>query len=122
MCIMKSFFLLIGIFLSINSYSQKLNQTAFETSPGQQILLKFDYPIVKVSSWNENKISILMHVLINGKENQEAYTLTRRIIDNETVFTGKLLDTYSIPFMYQVFHHGKVIPELTNSSKGLSGL
>ena len=118
---MKSFLLFVFTLFSIRSYSQKINQTSFDTSLGQQILLKFDYPVVKVSTWNKNKVSILMHVLINGKEDNGAYNISHKLVDNKMVFTGELNDTYSIPFMHKAFHHGQVTPESTNSGKWYLG-
>jgi hypothetical protein len=42
---------------------------------GQTLVMKFDYPVVKVSTWDKNEISIQGTVSINQGENDDAFKL-----------------------------------------------
>jgi hypothetical protein len=46
---------------------------------GQTLRLQFDYPAVKITSWDKNEIAITGEVSINGGESDDAFEL---IVDN----------------------------------------
>ena len=43
--------------------------------PGQTLNMHFDYPVVKVVSWDKKEISIEADVNINGGESDDAFEL-----------------------------------------------
>jgi hypothetical protein len=103
---MKTFFVCICCALSLGSYAQTATTKTFATQRGQQINLNFDYPKVKVSTWDKNEVSITAHVKINDDENNDAFELESKTVGGALVITSHIKDLDKLPRRYTVIRDG----------------
>lgn len=87
--VLLCFFVMI---LSNTLFAQKIVEKTFKVTKDQPVLLMFDFPKIKVSSWNKDEIYIKATVNINESKQNELFTLLDKSVD------GKLIVTDSIDF------------------------
>lgn len=64
---------------------------------GQKIKLMFDYPSIKVSTWDKNEISIQGKVSINGGENDDAFVIQSKTSGNTLVISSDINGFKNLP-------------------------
>ena len=70
-------------------------------------MLKFDYPVVKVSTWDKNEVSVVAHVNINEGENDSAFSLEERTENGAIVISDHIKDIDKLPRRYTIVRNGK---------------
>jgi hypothetical protein len=113
---MKIFFAGIFCALSISAMAQSTVTRSYPAQDGQSVTLKFDYPTVKISTWEKNEVSVTAYVNINGHENDSAFMLEERADDGRIVISDHIKDIDNLPRRYTVvYKDGK---KVTFRSKG----
>ena len=65
--------------------------------PGQTLNMHFDYPVVKVVSWDKKEISIEADVNINGGESDDAFELKIEDLGNSISIRDEIKDLKKLP-------------------------
>jgi len=104
---MKTLFICICCALFLGAHAQTTTTKTFPAQPGQQINLKFDYPIVKVSTWDKNEVSVISHVNINDDENDSLFMLKQEVMDGEMYISDHIKNMESIPRRYTIYRNGQ---------------
>jgi hypothetical protein len=70
------------------------------------VRLKFDYPVVKISTWDKNEVSVVAHVNINEHENDNAFMLNEEVVDGAIVIKDEIKGMNSLPRRYTIVRNG----------------
>jgi hypothetical protein len=93
----------------LGAQAQTTTTKTFPAQAGQQINLKFDYPIVKVSTWDKNEVSVIAHVNINDDELDSLFVLKQEVTDGEMYISDHIKNMESIPRRYTIYRNGQRI-------------
>lgn len=104
---MKTFLTGICCALFVGSYAQTIVNKSYPVQAGQQINLKFDYPKVKVSTWDKNEVAVTAHVNINDDENDSAFTLEQETTGGTLVISDRIVDIDKLPRRYTIVRNGQ---------------
>jgi hypothetical protein len=104
---MKSFFLSLCCALTILAKAQTTISKSYPAHSGQQVTLKFDYPKVKVSTWDKSEVSVVAHVKINDGENDSAFLIEEKEVGGAIVISDRIKDIDKLPRRYTVVQGGK---------------
>ncbi|MFT3934142.1 MAG: hypothetical protein QM726_11040 [Chitinophagaceae bacterium] len=104
---MKLFLLAAGCLLSASLAAQSPVTKTYPVTAGQPIKLRFDYPIVKVSSWDKNEVSVTATVNINDHENDAAFTLSGENEAGTLVIKDEIKDMDKLPRRYTLVQNGQ---------------
>ena len=104
---MKIFSIGICCALYLGTHAQTVTSKSYPTQAGQQINLKFDYPKVKVSTWDKNEISVIARVNINDDENDNAFSLDEQTVDGAIVISDHITDMEKLPRRYTIVRGGQ---------------
>ena len=103
---MKLFLIAAGCcLLSVTISAQ--STTTFPVTAAQAVTLKFDYPVVRVSTWEKNEVSVTAHVNINDHENDSAFSLSAVTESGSLVISNKIKDIDKLPRRYTIVQNGK---------------
>lgn len=95
---MRTLIFAIISFVTVSLAAQTPVTKSFATTPGQKILLRFDYPeLIKVSTWDKNEISITGKVNINGGEHDDAFELTGSVSGNTMTVENRIKNLKQLP-------------------------
>jgi len=72
---MKKILTLLLVVTAASVTAQTKTSKSIRVKPGQTLNMRFEYPMVKVVSWDKNEILIETEVSINGGESDEAFEL-----------------------------------------------
>ncbi|MDT3403696.1 hypothetical protein [Mucilaginibacter terrae] len=89
------------------SFAQTVVNRSYPVKAGQPILLKFDYPVVKISTWDKNEVAVTAKVSINDGENDDALVLESETIDGVLQISNKIKDMKNLPHRYTVWEGEK---------------
>ncbi|MVN92651.1 hypothetical protein [Mucilaginibacter aquatilis] len=89
--------------------AQTIINKSYPIKKGQPLELKFDYPVVKITTWEKNEVAVIAKVNINDGENDDAFTLSDRINNGALQISNKLTDLDKLPHRYTVQEAGKKI-------------
>jgi hypothetical protein len=108
--------------LSTGVFAQTTINKLYPAQTSQQIKLKFDYPVVKVSTWEKNEVSVIAHITINDGENDSAFVLEEQMTNDVMVISDHIKDMDKLPRRYTVVRNGKKTiyksrPEYLEASK-----
>ena len=101
---------IIGIccaLLSTGVFAQTTISKLYPAQAGQQIKLKFDFPEVKVSTWEKNQVSVIAHVSINDGENDSAFVLDEQLTNDVIVISDHIKNFDKLPRRYTIVRNGK---------------
>jgi hypothetical protein len=104
---MKTYFVGLCCALYIGAQAQTTSTKVYPVKDGQQVNLTFDYPIVKVSTWEKNEVSVIAHVNINGGESDSAFILEDKSVDGVLNISDKIKDMDKLPRRYTVYKAGQ---------------
>ena len=102
---MKIFLMAAASVVSVSLYAQTV--VSYPAKPGQAVVLKFDYPVVRVTTWEKNEVSVTALVNINDHENDSAFTLSAKNEGDELVISDKIRDIDKLPRRYTIVQNGK---------------
>jgi hypothetical protein len=103
---MKIFFISICCALSVGAYAQTITTKSYPATAGQRIELKFDYPVVQVSTWDKNEVSVTAKVKINDDENDSAFELLSDNAGGALVISDQIKDMNKLPRRYTIVRNG----------------
>lgn len=104
---MKTLFICICCALVIGAHAQAVINKSYPAARGQHITLKFDYPGVKVSTWDKNEIAVTAQVNINDHENDSAFELEESVANGAIMITDHIKDIDKLPRRYTIVRNGK---------------
>lgn len=104
---MKLFFVSLCCTLTFCARAQTTVNKSYSASSGQQVILKFDYPKVKVSTWDNGEVSVVAHVNINDGENDSAFLLEEKESGGAIVISDRIKGIDKLPRRYTVVQGGK---------------
>lgn len=119
---MKLFFISLCCALTIGARAQTTVSKSYPARPGQQVILKFDYPKVKVSTWDKSEISVVAHVSINDGENDSAFSLDEKETGGAIVINEQIRDLDKLPRRYTVVQGGRKTVFKSKEAYQTSGL
>src|ERR1700761_9813385 len=94
---MKILFAVICSGLALSLQAQTTITKSYATQPDQRINLKFDYPVIKISTWAKNEVSVIAHVKINDDENDGAFSLDEKTVDSVMTISDQIKDIDKLP-------------------------
>ena len=104
---MKLFLIAAGCILSVSLTAQSPVSKTYTVTAGQSVTLKFDYPIVRVSTWEKNEVSVTATVNINDHENDDAFTLSGINEAGGLVVSDEIKNMNKLPRRYTIVENGK---------------
>ena len=87
--------------------AQSTISKTYPVPAGQPITLKFDYPVVHVSTWEKNEVSVTATVNINDHENDSAFTLSGNNESSGLVVSDEIKNINRLPRRYTIVSGGK---------------
>lgn len=75
-------------------FAQLVVEKTYQVASDQPILLKFDFPKVKISNWNKKEVYVKAIVNINDGKNNDKFTMLDKTLD------GRLIISDSIDFKH----------------------
>lgn len=103
---MKTLFIGLCCALAIGAYGQTIINKSYPATAGQQIQLKFDYPVIHISTWDKNEVAVTAKVRINDDENDGAFELQQEIADGTMIIRDRIKDMDNIPRRYTIVSNG----------------
>lgn len=86
-------------------FAQTQINKSIAVSPGQSVLLHFDYPeLIRVSTWDKNEVSVQGTVSINSGESDDAFELFTSSSGNTVSVRNEIKDLKSLPQRYTIFN------------------
>ena len=104
---MKTYIIAVLCALSTCTYAQTTITKSYPLQPGQPVSLKFDYPVVKASTWDKNEVSVVAHVNINSNGNDSAFVLKEQAVNGTLVISGRIEEMDKLPRSYTIVRSGK---------------
>jgi len=93
--------------LGLQSYAQTVVTKTYPIKAGQELALKFDFPKVRVSTWDKNEVEVIAKVSINDGENDSAFTLEGATVNGILSIENHIKDMDKLPHHYTVKQNGK---------------
>jgi len=109
MIMRKRITILLCLLAPITVLSQTVINRTYPVKAGQQLLLKFDYPVLKISTWDKNEVSITARVSINDGNNDDAFVLKAETEDGTLKISDQIKDMDKLPHHYTIRQDGKKI-------------
>jgi hypothetical protein len=94
---MKTLITTAALCIALGCAAQTKIDKTVPLSKGQTIRMKFDYPDVKISTWEGNEIKIGGTVSINGGESDDAFKINVRTSANSIVITNEIENMEGLP-------------------------
>jgi len=106
---MKNKLIMIGLVLlaPMVTFAQTVINRTYPIKAGQQLSLKFDYPVVKISTWDKNEVSVTAKVSINGGEHDSAFTLQDQTTAGTLEISDLIKDKDKLPRRYTIWQDGQ---------------
>jgi hypothetical protein len=87
----------------ITNFGQTQVNKSIAVSPGQSIVMHFDYPdLIRVSTWDKNEVSIQGTVSINNGESDDAFELLTSSTGNTVSVRNEIKNLKSLPQRYTI--------------------
>lgn len=103
----KRLITLLCLLVPVITWAQTIVNRTYPVKAGQHLLLKFDYPVVRISTWDKNEVNITAKVNINDGENNDAFALKDETIDGTLQISNQIRDMDKLPHRYTVWQEGK---------------
>ncbi|WP_300603814.1 hypothetical protein [Niabella sp.] len=71
-------------------FAQRIIEKTYKTSKDQPVLLKFDFPKVKISSWNKDEIYVKATVNINDNKQNDRFELLDQSVNGKLVISDTI--------------------------------
>ncbi|OCX53389.1 hypothetical protein BEL04_03555 [Mucilaginibacter sp. PPCGB 2223] len=104
---MKNLFIGICCAFSIGANAQTTINKSYPVQPGQPINLNFDYPVIKISTWEKNEVSVIASVKINNGTNDNAFVLDEQTINGAITINAHIKNIEQLPHRYVIVRDGK---------------
>lgn len=103
---MKILFISICFALCMAANAQSPVTKSYPAQPGQRVTLRFDYPVVKISTWDKNEVSVTADVNINEHENDNAFVLKEETVNGAIEIGDEIKDIDKLPRRYTILRNG----------------
>lgn len=103
----KTFTLLFSLLAAVAAIGQTVVNRSYPVKSGLQVSLKFDYPVVKISTWDKKEVSVTAKVSINDGDNDDAFVLESETLDGTLYISNKIKDMDKLPHRYTIVENGK---------------
>jgi hypothetical protein len=104
---MKNILLCLCCMFAAGSYAQTIVTKTYPIKAGQELVLKFDYPKVHVSTWDKKEVQITAKVSINDGDNDSAFMLEDETANGVLTIANRIKDMDKMPRHYTVKENGK---------------
>jgi hypothetical protein len=104
---MKKFFIGICCALTFGAHAQTIFTRSYRAQPGQHLSFKFDYPAVKISTWDKNEVSVTASVNINDHEYDGHFELQEQTKEGTLMISDTIWDLNNLPHRYTIVHNDK---------------
>jgi hypothetical protein len=104
---MKNILLCLCSMIAVSGYAQTVVTKLYPIKTGQEVVFKFDYPKVHVSTWDKNEVLVTAKVNINDGENDSAFTLEDETNNGTLYIKDHIKDMDKLPRHYTVQQNGK---------------
>jgi hypothetical protein len=105
---MKNLFIGICCALTFGAQAQAQNSTITRSYPikaGDELNFKFDYPSVKISTWDKNEVSVIATFNLDDAEKNNYFALNQKTV-NGTVNIDGHINFEKLPMVYSVTRNG----------------
>lgn len=89
--------LVVCLAMSLTAQAQTKIEKTIPIQPGQKLTLNFDYPELKIQTWDKKEILIKGVVSINNGENDNAFEMITQTKGNVVSVTSSIKDRENIP-------------------------
>lgn len=103
---MKNFFIWLCCAFTFGAQAQTIINRTYPVKAGQQVNFKLDYPVVKISTWEKNEISVTGKVSINNGESDGSFELEQKNVDGVLVISSHIKDMDKLPRRYTIVRNG----------------
>jgi hypothetical protein len=94
---------LTALLAPIKDFAQTQVNKSIAVSPGQSIVIHFDYPdLIRVSTWDKNEVSIQGTVSINNGESDDAFELLTSSSGNTVSIRNEVRNLKDLPQRYTI--------------------
>ncbi|WP_342644963.1 hypothetical protein [Mucilaginibacter sp. CSA2-8R] len=105
---MKAILTVLALLLAHGAtIAQTVINRSYSLKSGEKLLLKFDYPVVRVSTWDQKEVSIVAKVSINDGESDSAFLLQDENNNGVLQISSRIKDMDKLPRRYTVWEAGK---------------
>ncbi|RKR85212.1 hypothetical protein BDD43_5476 [Mucilaginibacter gracilis] len=104
---MKNTLFCLCCLLAASGYAQTIVTKSYPIKAGQELVLKFDYPKVHVSTWDKSEVLVTAKVNINDDENDSSFTLTDELANGTLYIADKIEGMDKLPHRYTITQNGK---------------
>jgi len=94
---MRQLFIFVLMASCVTLQAQTAVNKTIPVQAGQTLVMKFDHPMIKVSTWDKNEISVEGTVSINQGENDDAFKLTTAASGKEVSIRGEVAGMDKLP-------------------------
>lgn len=101
----KLTFVILALLAPIATFAQTVVNRTYPVKAGQQLSLKFDYPVVRISTWDKNEVAVTAKVSINGGDHDDAFTLQDQTNNGTLEISSKIKE--NLPAIYSIRQNGK---------------
>ncbi|WP_214072227.1 hypothetical protein [Mucilaginibacter sp. dw_454] len=102
---MKNLFVCICCALAFGAQAQSTITRSYPVKAGEPINFKFDYPTVKISTWDKNEISVVAKIDLNDAEKNDYFSLEEQEL-NGVVTISNHTNFDKIPRQYSITRNG----------------
>ncbi|MES2373077.1 MAG: hypothetical protein V4557_10900 [Bacteroidota bacterium] len=99
---MKTLLIFLCCIITAGINAQSTVNKSYPVKAGQKIEISFDFPNVKVSTWDRNEVSIVAHVSINDGENDSAFELEDKSTDAMVNIKSRIRNIDKLPHRYTI--------------------
>lgn len=102
--------LIVALATPVKEYAQTNIDRSIPVQKGQTIAMNFDYPeLIRVSTWDKSEIGITGSVVINGGENDDAFTLETATEGSVVKVSAGIRDIRNLPHRITITRDGQKI-------------
>jgi hypothetical protein len=94
---MKNILMILLTMAAMSAMAQTRVSKSIPVKAGQTLNMRFEYPELKVVSWDKNEISIEADVNINGGESDDAFELKIEDLGNSISIRDEIKDLKKLP-------------------------
>ncbi|KQC00076.1 hypothetical protein [Pedobacter sp. Hv1] len=103
----KQIIILLVLLSPLVTFAQTVINRSYPVKAGQKLSLKFDHPLVRISTWDKNEVAITAKVTINGGEHDSAFTLQDQSTAETLEISDLIKDQDKLPRRYTIWQDGK---------------
>lgn len=104
---MKNLFIGLCCALTFGAHAQTTISQSYPVKLGQKINFRFDYPVVKISTWDKNEVTVTGKVSINGGDNDSSFELEQKSENGSIEISSHIKGMDKLPHRYTIMRNGQ---------------